>query len=31
MRTIGRNDRGAAVEDVQRRLRVMGYELAVDG
>ncbi len=31
MRTIGRNDHGAAVEDVQRRLRVMGYELAVDG
>ena len=31
MRTIGRNDCGAAVEDVQRRLRVMGYELAVDG
>lgn len=31
MRTIGRNDKGAAVEDVQRRLRVMGYELAVDG
>lgn len=31
MRSIGRNDRGAAVEDVQRRLRVMGYELAVDG
>lgn len=31
MRAIGRNDSGAAVEDVQRRLRVMGYELAVDG
>lgn len=31
MKTIGRNDHGAAVEDVQRRLRVMGYELAVDG
>ena len=31
MRTIGRNDHGTAVEDVQRRLRVMGYELAVDG
>lgn len=31
MRAIARNDRGAAVEDVQRRLRVMGYELAVDG
>lgn len=31
MRVIGRNDRGAAVEDIQRRLRVMGYELAVDG
>lgn len=31
MRTIRRHDRGVAVEDVQRRLRVMGYELAVDG
>jgi peptidoglycan hydrolase-like protein with peptidoglycan-binding domain len=31
MRTIRKNDRGVAVEDVQRRLRVMGYELAVDG
>lgn len=31
MRTIGRNDKGPAVEDIQRRLRVMGYELAVDG
>lgn len=31
MRSIGRNDKGAAVEDVQRRLRLMGYELAVDG
>lgn len=31
MRRIGFNDKGAAVVDVQRRLRVMGYELAVDG
>ena len=31
MKVIGRNDHGSAVEDVQRRLRVMGYELAVDG
>lgn len=31
MRTIGKHDRGAAVEDVQRRLRVLGYELEVDG
>lgn len=31
MHTIRRNDRGAAVEDVQRRLRVLGYSLAVDG
>ena len=31
MRTIRRNDTGAAVADVQRRLRVLGYELAVDG
>lgn len=31
MRTIRRNDTGAAVEDVQRRLRVLGYALAVDG
>lgn len=31
MRTIRRDDSGAAVEDVQRRLRVLGYELAVDG
>lgn len=31
MKTIKRNDRGPAVEDVQRRLRVLGYELVVDG
>lgn len=31
MQTISRNDSGAAVEDVQRRLRRMGYDLAVDG
>lgn len=31
MRTIARGSRGAAVEDVQRRLRIMGYELTVDG
>lgn len=31
MRTIRRDDTGAAVEDVQRRLRVLGYSLAVDG
>ena len=31
MRTIRKNDSGPAVEDVQRRLRVLGYELAVDG
>ena len=31
MRAIGRNSRGAAVEDVQRRLRAVGYELEVDG
>lgn len=31
MRAIKKNDKGAAVEDIQRRLRVMGYELAVDG
>ena len=31
MKAIGRNDSGAAVEDVQRRLRAVGYDLAVDG
>ncbi len=31
MKTIKRNDTGAAVSDVQRRLRVLGYSLAVDG
>lgn len=31
MRTIKRNDKGAAVEDVQKRLRILGYSLAVDG
>lgn len=31
MRIIKLNDSGSAVEDVQRRLRVLGYELAVDG
>lgn len=31
MRTIRRGDTGPAVEDVQRRLRVLGYSLAVDG
>lgn len=31
MKTIRRNDTGAAVEDVQQRLRRLGYELEVDG
>lgn len=31
MRAIRRNDVGAAVEDVQKRLRILGYPLAVDG
>jgi peptidoglycan hydrolase-like protein with peptidoglycan-binding domain len=31
MRTIKRNDTGEAVADVQRRLRVLGYELSADG
>ncbi len=31
METIKRNSTGAAVEDVQRRLRAVGYELEVDG
>ena len=31
MRTIQRNSKGAAVEDVQKRLRVLGYSLNVDG
>ena len=31
METISRNSTGAAVEDVQRRLRAVGYELEVDG
>ena len=31
MQSIRYNDRGAAVEDVQRRLRVLGYDLKVDG
>lgn len=31
MKTIQRNDKGAAVQDVQQRLRILGYELNVDG
>ena len=31
MKTIKRNDTGAAVEDIQQRLRRLGYELEVDG
>lgn len=31
MEAIGRNSSPAAVEDVQRRLRAVGYELEVDG
>lgn len=31
MDAIETNDKGAAVEDVQRRLRVLGYDVKVDG
>ncbi|MGN0038580.1 MAG: peptidoglycan-binding protein [Coriobacteriales bacterium] len=31
MKTIQRNSKGPAVEDVQKRLRVLGYSLNVDG
>lgn len=31
MRTIERNSKGGAVEDVQKRLRILGYDLNVDG
>lgn len=31
MKTIQRNDKGPAVQDVQQRLRTLGYELNVDG
>ena len=31
MRIIRKNDSGPAVEDVQQRLRMLGFELSVDG
>ena len=31
MKTIGRNNKGPAVVDIQQRLRTLGYELNVDG
>lgn len=31
MKTIKRNDKGSAVQDVQQRLRILGYALNVDG
>ena len=31
MKTIKRNDKGPAVQDVQQRLRTLGYDLNVDG
>lgn len=31
MKTIKRNDKGSAVQDVQQRLRTLGYDLNVDG
>lgn len=31
MKTIQRNDQGSAVQDVQQRLRMLGYALNVDG
>lgn len=31
MKTIKRNDKGSAVQDVQQRLRMLGYALNVDG
>lgn len=31
MRTIKKNDTGAAVEDVQKRLHLLGYKIEIDG